>query len=708
MGSSNVCWGIDIGANMIKALRLEISGDRAEVSRAVMLPHAKVLSTPGLNPEEAMRVALGAFASQTDLSGAQVAVSVPGHAAFARFAKLPPVEPKKVPDIVKFEAVQQIPFPLEQVEWDYQTFQSPDSPEVEVGIFAITNERIKAQLDLLSDVGIQPSVVVPGPVAAYNALAYDLEFTERTPGTVILDVGTTSTDLIIADAGRVWMRTFPIGGHQFTDALVTAFSLSYPKAEKLKKDAPQSKHAKHIVAALRPILTDVVQKVQESIGFYHSMHRDANLTRLIGLGSTFKLPGLRKYLKQQLGLDVYRLEEFKRLDMADSVSDEVKGEAGLFATAYGLAVHGLGFQTIDANLVPVANIREGMWKRKVPWFAAAAGVAIAASGVMFYRPYFDSAAIGAIQPPREIQQAASEASKLKSQAQQAGVIGGATPDFTAANYIALGESDPVLHQVVADLGAIVSEADRRAGTIQLDAGDGFDGPALELIEVRTEYVAPNTKAEDAFPRGGESRRPPADDPFAAPPPDEPGIDKRRIAVMMSIETRHPKPEVLVEQAVRQWLASQGDRAKYPIVVSPDSLYRLRQIATASAAGDARERPEIASRPTTGRPGAAPGGGGRFNAPGGGRFGDPEDFPDPDPREMQSIENNPYVQVTGAPEVARPGSTPGRPGGAGSVNTAQLDALAPLDAGEDEAEGPASRFDLFWYVIIDEVNEEGDA
>ena len=65
-------------------------------------------------------------------------MSVPGHAAFARFAKLPPVEPKKVPDIVKFEAMQQIPFPLDQVEWDYQTFVSPDSPDVEVGIFAIT------------------------------------------------------------------------------------------------------------------------------------------------------------------------------------------------------------------------------------------------------------------------------------------------------------------------------------------------------------------------------------------------------------------------------------------------------------------------------------------------------------------------------------------------------------------------------------------
>ena len=68
--------------------------------------------------------------------------SVPGHMAFARFAKLPPVDPKELPKIVKFEAVQQIPFPIEEVEWDYQVFGQPDSPEVEVGIFAITKDKV--------------------------------------------------------------------------------------------------------------------------------------------------------------------------------------------------------------------------------------------------------------------------------------------------------------------------------------------------------------------------------------------------------------------------------------------------------------------------------------------------------------------------------------------------------------------------------------
>jgi type IV pilus assembly protein PilM len=131
---------------------------------------------------------------------------------------------------------------------------------------------------------VTPDLATLSPVAAYNALAADLEFTEDTPGTIIVDIGTTATDIIIADAGRVWVRTFPIGGHQFTDALVTSFKLSYSKAERLKREAEQTKHARHVFQALRPVFTDLVQEIQRSIGFYQSVHEGADLKRVIGLG----------------------------------------------------------------------------------------------------------------------------------------------------------------------------------------------------------------------------------------------------------------------------------------------------------------------------------------------------------------------------------------------------------------------------------------
>src|SRR6185503_13214009 len=137
---------------------------------------------------------LGELTAQFEFAGASVAMAVPGHSAFARFAKLPPVEPKKVPDIVKFEAVQQIPFPIDDVEWDYQTFTSEDTPEIEVGIFAITRERVQQRLGLYSELGMSPEVMTLSPVAVYNAMAYD-QGVHKSP-VVFIDIGTSATDVI--------------------------------------------------------------------------------------------------------------------------------------------------------------------------------------------------------------------------------------------------------------------------------------------------------------------------------------------------------------------------------------------------------------------------------------------------------------------------------------------------------------------------------
>jgi type IV pilus assembly protein PilM len=412
--ATNACWGVEVGANAVKAIKLVAVGDGFKVADFAIIPHKKVLSTPDIDENDARRVALGTLVAQHDLSKAGLAISVAGHSAFARFAKLPPVEPSKIPDIVKFEAVQQIPFAIEEVQWDYQTFENPGSPDVEVGIFAITTEKVMDLLAKWQDVGRVPDILTLSPLAVYNAVAYDQEFSEQTPGTVILDIGTTSTDLIVADRGRLWIRTFPIGGHHFTEALVTNFNLSYSKAEKLKREAETSQHARQILQAMRPVFTDLAQDVQRSMGYYQSLHRDCTLTRVIGVGSTFHLPGLRKFLSQQLGVsEVARLETFNRIKVEGPRAAEFNDHVSNLATAYGLALQGLGAETIGANLMPVAVVREAMWKSKTPWFAAAAAISIAAGAATFIRPMMDARAASQGAPPRDVERVAREINQHK-------------------------------------------------------------------------------------------------------------------------------------------------------------------------------------------------------------------------------------------------------------------------------------------------------
>ncbi len=492
MASSNICWGIEMGYGAIKALKVENDGGNLKVLDFAVINHPRVLSTPELDQNDAMRVALGTLVSKHDLTNERVAISIPGHQSFARFATLPPVEPKKVPDIVKFEAVQQIPFPLEEVEWDYQTFVSPDSPDIEVGIFAVTRQKIAEQLAMLNDVGITPELATLSPVAAYNALAVDLGFTEETPGTIILDIGTVSTDMIIAEAGRVWVRTFPIGGHQFTEALVSAFKLSYSKAEKLKRESDQSKHARHVFQAMRPVFSDIVGEIQRSIGFYQSVHADADLKRLIGLGSTFRLPGLRKYLKQQLQLDVYRLEQFKKLNMEGPRAGEFQASSVNMATAYGCANQVFNRAPLLANLMPVSVLKEAMWKRKVPYFAVGAGLAAAAAGAMFIRPLLDSTAFEGAERPPVIGSVISEASLLADRATEAGVTSDANVSMEAAEIVSLVDDRALYSAVFSDAASLIEMVKMEAGD-QILAGSPIgsqlgENDPFKLVSLNTDYM----------------------------------------------------------------------------------------------------------------------------------------------------------------------------------------------------------------------------
>lgn len=612
MPSSNICWGIEIGAAAIKAVKLENVGDRVNVLDMAIIDHPKTLSTPGVDPADVLRVSLGTLVSQYDLSNAQIAVSVPGHSSFARFAKLPPVEPKKVPDIVKFEAMQQVPFPLEQVEWDYQTFLSPDSPEIEVGIFAITRERIMERLTMLQDLGLTPGFVTLGPISVFNALAYDLEFDEKTPGTIIVDIGTTSTDLVISEAGRMWVRTFPLGGHQFTDALVQAFQIGYPKAEKLKQDAEDSKHARQVFQAMRPVFTDLGQDIQRSIGYYQSLHKDANLQRVILIGATSNLPGLRKYLKQQLGIEVYRVEEFKKANLNSLDGGQEGGErAGKFkarclelTTAYGLALQGLGSGTINANLMPVSIIREAMWKGKVRWFGAAAGIAAVAGAAMFARPFLDQAAVqkaSADNLVSEVRATISEGNRLKQEAEAAGVVGGAAPDERPTKLISFIADRAFYAHIVNDIGLMLEAAQSQAPGWAKSVGSSANVPdGFRLEKMRTMFY-PAGAATDPSQSGGA----PTGTEAAPIRPLGPS-DRAQVVVEMQVSTNQPESQKFMLATLDNWLRTHTVRpgVPYEIHVAP-TPWRQETSQSASNTTDPRATPT----PAPAAPGGGSGGGG---------------------------------------------------------------------------------------------------
>src|SRR5215212_8352484 len=191
MATPKFAWGIDIGNRALKAIKLVRDGDGLRVDDFDIIEHETVLSNSGDNRDALINSALTQFVQRHQLKGGAVAVGVSGQSSFARFIKLPPVEPKKIPEIVRFEAIQQIPFPLDDVEWSYQLFQGGDSPDVEVGIFAMRKELIGQHIKYFTDADLNVQAVQMNPLAVYNAMYYD----QRIEGTtMIIDLGAENTD----------------------------------------------------------------------------------------------------------------------------------------------------------------------------------------------------------------------------------------------------------------------------------------------------------------------------------------------------------------------------------------------------------------------------------------------------------------------------------------------------------------------------------
>ena len=544
MAHPKAAWGMEIGAAAIKAIRLERDGEGVRVTDFAVVPHKKILSTPDVDQDELTRLSLGQFISQNDLEGEHLVVSVPGHSAFARFAKLPPVEPKKVPDIVKFEAVQQIPFPIDQVEWDYETFTSEDSPEVEVGIFAITRERVQKRLSLLGELDIAPAALNLSPVAVYNAMVFDHDLAKRKGAVIYLDIGTHATDVIVAEAGRCWIRTFPLGATHFTEAIAKAFKLSYAKAEKLKQEAAGSKYAKQIMQAMRPVFSDLLQDLQRSIGYYQTLHRETTLNLMVGLGATFKIPGLRKFLGQQLQMQVLRLDEYKKIQVAGREASSFAQAAVGLATAYGCALQGVGLARIDVNLVPVDSLRADLWRHKAKWFGAAAAILTLGAFTTLIRPVTDGGAMNPDGPPPVVLQVLATAEQLQREyqdlSQQANV------GFAAENLRRLTDYRRVwpylMHDAAAALAATNPQPELLSGDVEkIKAVEPKQRRLVELEHLDGTYVF------------------------------DPQARSRRITVRMDVRLSHDRPEEFLNTTVGPWLRQNAERPDVPYRIIPESV-----------------------------------------------------------------------------------------------------------------------------------------
>ena len=378
----NHAWGLEIGQCALKALRCHVEGGQVIADMFDFVEYPKILSQPEAEPEMLVADAMQQFVSRNDLRGAKVGISVPGQSGLAKFFKPPPVEVKKIPDIVKYEAKQQIPFDLNDVIWDFQQMAGSNiedgyALESEVGLFAMKKEAVYRALRPFKEANIDVDLIQLAPVSVYNMAAYD-RFAEKMegvvfdpdsppPSTVILSMGTDASDLVVTNGFRIWQRNIPIGGNHFTRQLLKDLKLTFAKAEHLKRNVMQSDDPKLVFQVMRPVFNDLVTEIQRSIGFFRSLNKKAEIEGLILLGNSAKLPGLVPYMNKNLGMEVKALDRYERLEGTEVLGQPAfkENQAG-FGVVYGLCLQLLKQGPMQTNLLPREIVVDRLIRSKKP------------------------------------------------------------------------------------------------------------------------------------------------------------------------------------------------------------------------------------------------------------------------------------------------------------------------------------------------------
>lgn len=329
------------------------------------------------------------------LKGSAVNYAVAGHTVFSRFVKLPPVQGDRMDQIVEFEARQNVPFPINEVIWDYEVVS--ELGETEVIMVAIKSDSLNEINDTVRAAGAQTSVVDLAPLALFNAFRYS--YPDVDEPVVIIDLGARSTNVLFVEDGRFFTRNVLVGGATITNAIAKEFSIPFAEAEQQKlsvgfvaQGGAVEEHSDPGIAALSKVIRNAVTRlhgeIMRTVNYYRAQQGGSAPTRVFITGGGALLAGMPQFLEEKLKLPVELFNPLRGVQVDRSVNADAAGaDAPFLSEIVGLALRGAGACPSEIELVPdvVANARDGV--RRAPALILA-GVCLwgaLAAGMMYFK-----------------------------------------------------------------------------------------------------------------------------------------------------------------------------------------------------------------------------------------------------------------------------------------------------------------------------------
>ncbi len=319
---------------------------------------------------------------------APLVVSLGGQMVFPRFAKFPPLGDKeKLDQLVRYEIEQNVPFPIDEIVSDHQFIGTTPEGDRAAMIVAAKLESVRAVTDAVRAAGLKPSKVDVSPIAICNVLKF------ANPGltgcSVILDIGSRTTNLIILEDEKIYNRSIPVAGNTITKELAQTFGCSFEEAEQLKIERgyvamggvteDEDEITDRVSKVIRTVLTRLHAEISRSINFYRSQQGGSAPSRLFLTGGCARLPQLDQFFMDSLQIDVEFLNPFGRIGFGPRVNQAaLEADAFALTESVGLALRATDLAWISMSLMPPELLDEERAMKRIP-FLVVGGVAFLAA-----------------------------------------------------------------------------------------------------------------------------------------------------------------------------------------------------------------------------------------------------------------------------------------------------------------------------------------
>jgi type IV pilus assembly protein PilM len=338
--------GLDITTSSVKLIELTASGRgyRVEAYAAEPTP-PNAINEKAIVDADAGGEAIRRAHKRAGTKTREAAIAISGDAAITKVIQMPKnLGSNDLEGQVELQADQYIPFPMEEVSFDFEVIgdSERDPDMVDVLLVATRTENVEQRQAAVEAAGLKARVVDVEAFAVENAcqlLMHQMPDGGTDKFIAIVDFGaSTTTFSVLKDLKVIYTRDFAFGGQQLTEEIMRTYGLSMEDAGRAKKEGGLP--GNYETEVLGPFIDDMCQQVSRSLQFFLASGAGREQPEQILIcGGCANIPGAAEMIQSRVGIESQRGDPLGQMKVSQKAKAQaVKKDATALLTACGLAL----------------------------------------------------------------------------------------------------------------------------------------------------------------------------------------------------------------------------------------------------------------------------------------------------------------------------------------------------------------------------------